>query len=107
MRFKLCEIECFCKLAVVKMYYFAIDRQVEMLYLLLPPQGGKQLWSLKIGSQQSAFGSQTNINSPSKGAVSTSMAGIHRATQLYANNNESAEPYAKLMQIVEPRANLG
>ena len=79
-----------------------------MLYLLLPPQGGKQLWSLKIGSQQSAFGSQPdNINPPPKGAVSTSMPGIHRAMQLYANNNESVELYAKLMQIVEPRANLG
>jgi hypothetical protein len=41
MRFKLRENECFGKAGVVKMYYFAIDRQVEMLYLLLPPQGGK------------------------------------------------------------------
>jgi hypothetical protein len=69
MGFKLCEIECFCKPAVVKMYYFAIDRQVEMLYLLLPPQGGKQLWSLKIGSQQSAFGSQPDNVTPRRSAA--------------------------------------
>jgi hypothetical protein len=105
MRFKLCEIECFCKLAVVKMYYFAIDRQVEMLYLLLPPQGGKQLWSLKIGSQQSAFGSQPKAKAFHRGEAETRR--FFELSKDTPMRDRSAEPHANLRRVVEPCANLG
>jgi hypothetical protein len=49
---------------VVKMYYFAIDWQVEILYLLLPPQG----WEAFMVFDNSAVSIQHSAKSSTKSA---------------------------------------